>query len=75
MTDKQKTEDEALENTLFSDISYICNSTKLIIDSLQKGLDIAQLPNGDVIITEVKTINTQYTWDKNKNKMVKLNQI
>lgn len=75
MADKQKTEETETENALFSDISYICNSTKLIIDSLQKGLDIAQLPNGDVIITEVKTINTQYTWDKNKNKMVKLNQI
>jgi len=60
---------------LFSDVGYICGSTNLIVDSLQRGLDIAQLPSGDVIVTEVKTINTQYTWDKEKNRMVKLNQI
>jgi hypothetical protein len=62
-------------NNLFSDISYICNSTKLIVDSLRKGMDIAQLPNGDVIVTEIKTVNTQYTWDKEKNKMTKLAQL
>lgn len=62
-------------DNLFSDISYICNSTKLIVDSLRRGMDIAQLPNGDVIITEVKTVNTQYTWDKEKNKMIKLAQL
>jgi hypothetical protein len=62
-------------DNLFSDISYICNSTKLIIDSLRKGMDIAQLPNGDVIVTEIKTVNTQYTWDKEKNKMTKLAQL
>ena len=59
---------------IFSDIGYICGSTSLIIDSLQKGMDIAQLPSGDIIVTEVKTINTQYSWDKNKKRMVKVSQ-
>lgn len=68
-------EDHQEEQDIFSDIRYICNSTTLIVDSLQKGLDVAQLPNGDVIITEIKVVNTQYTWDKNKKKMVKLSQI
>lgn len=62
------------ENDVFSDIDYICNSTHLIVDSLQRGLDIAQLPNGDIIVTEIKTINTQYVWDKNKGRMLKMSQ-
>ena len=59
---------------IFSDIKYICGSTSLIVESLQKGLDIAQLPSGDVIVTEVKTVNTHYSWDKNKQRMVKIGQ-
>lgn len=62
------------ENDIFSDIKYICGSTSLIVDSLQKGLDVAQLPSGDIIITEIKTVNTQYSWDKNKQRMVKVGQ-
>lgn len=60
--------------SVFDDIKYICNSSKLITDSLQKGFDVAQLPNGDVIITEIKTINVQYTWDETKQKMVRISQ-
>lgn len=59
---------------IFSDIEYICNSTGLIVESLQRGLDVAQLPNGDVMITEIKIVNTQYSWDKNKKRMVKISQ-
>lgn len=62
------------ENDVFSDINYICKSTSLIVDSLQRGLDVAQLPNGDVLITEIKTVNTQYSWDKNKQRMLKVSQ-
>lgn len=62
------------QDFIFSDINYICGSTSLIIDSLQKGLDIAQLPSGDIIVTEVKTVNTQYSWNPEKNKMVKIAQ-
>ena len=59
---------------IFSDIKYICGSTSLIVDALQKGLDIAQLPSGDVIITEVKTVNTHYSWDSAKQRMVRVSQ-
>ncbi len=65
---------EVSTNDIFSDIKYICGSTSLIVESLQKGLDIAQLPSGDVIVTEVKTVNTHYSWDKNKQRMVKISQ-
>jgi hypothetical protein len=59
---------------IFSNLKYICNSTSLIVESLQRGLDVAQLPSGDVIVTEVKTINTQYSWDEAKQRMVKISQ-
>jgi hypothetical protein len=59
---------------IFSDLKYICNSTSLIVDSLQRGLDVAQLPSGDVIVTEVKIVNTQYSWDKIKQRIVKISQ-
>ncbi len=62
------------EEDIFSDIHYICRSTPLIVDSLQKGLDVAQLPNGDIVITEVRTVNTHYSWDKNKQKMTRISQ-
>ena len=65
---------EGEKDDIFSDIHYICKSTSLIVDSLQKGLDVAQLPNGDILITEVKTVNTQYSWDKNKQKMARISQ-
>lgn len=61
-------------NGIFSNLKYICNSTSLIVESLQRGLDVAQLPSGDVIVTEVKTINTQYSWDEAKQRMVKISQ-
>ena len=62
------------KDDLFSDINYICKTTPLIVDSLKNGLDVAQLPNGDILTTEVKTINTQYSWDKTKQRMFKTNQ-
>lgn len=71
---EEKIKKEEGEGDIFSDIKYICNSTSLIVDSLQKGLDVAQLPTGDVIVTEVKTINTQYSWDPAKGRMVKISQ-
>lgn len=69
------TQDQQEEQDIFTNIRYICSSSTLIVDSLQKGLDVAQLPSGDVIVTEIKVINTQYSWDKNKQKMVKISQI
>jgi hypothetical protein len=55
-----------------SDIRYICKSCSLITESLQKGCDVMQLPNGDIVITEVKTFTFQYTWDEKKGKLVRV---
>lgn len=67
-------ENQELEtNDTLCDVKYICKSSNLITDALQKGMDVAQLPNGDIIITEVKTVNVQYSWDSDKNKMIRVN--
>ena len=55
-----------------TDIDYICKSTTLITESLRNGKDIAQLPNGDIIITERKIVHLHYTWDPVKAKMVRI---
>ena len=54
--------------------NYICKATPLIVESLKNGLDVAQLPNRDILNTEVKTVNTQYSWDKTRQKMFKASQ-
>ncbi len=66
--------EEESKDDIFSDINYICKTTPLIVESLKNGLDVAQLPNGDILTTEVKTVNTQYSWDKTKQRMFKTNQ-
>lgn len=66
--------EEESKDDIFSDINYICKTTPLIVDSLKNGLDVAQLPNGDILTTEVKTINTQYSWDKTKQRLFKASQ-
>ena len=57
---------------VMSDIRYICKSCSLITESLQKGCDVMQMPNGDIIITEVKTVTFQYSWDEKKGKLVRV---
>jgi hypothetical protein len=63
---------KADEKDVMSDIRYICKSCSLITESLQKGCDVMQMPNGDIIITEVKTFTFQYTWDEKKGKLVRV---
>lgn len=60
------------EKNVFEDLGYICESTGLITDALQRGLDVTQMPNGDVIITEVKTVNIHYVWDMSKQRLVRV---
>jgi len=59
------------QSEILVDLRYICKSSSLITESLRNGIDVVQMPNGDIILTEVKTINTQYVWDRAKEKMVR----
>ena len=50
---------------------YVCKSCSLITESLQKGCDVMQLTNGDIIVTEMKAVTFQYTWDDKRGKLVR----
>lgn len=60
------------ERDVMSDVRYIRKSCVLITEALQKGCDVMHMPNGDIIITEVRTMTYQYTWDAKKGKMVRV---
>lgn len=54
------------------DPKYLSKSHDLITDYLKRGCDVLQMPNGDVIVTEVKTVTSRYIWDEKKEKMIKV---
>jgi hypothetical protein len=53
------------------DPRYLRQSSSLIQDALQKGFDVLQLANGDIVTTGTKTVVFQYRWDEEKGKLVK----
>lgn len=59
------------DGDLMSDSKYICKSCSLITESLQKGCDVMQLPNGDIVVTELKPVTFYYTWDAKKETLVR----
>ncbi len=58
-------------NNIMNDMRYISRSCSLITESLQKGCDVMQMPNGDIIVSELKTVTFNYTWDLKKGKLVR----
>lgn len=59
---------------LMTDPDYLRQSSSLINEALQKGFDVLQLANGDIVTTGTKTIVHQYTWDTGKGKLTKMKQ-
>jgi len=60
------------EKDVMSDIRYISKSCSLITEALQKGCDVIQMPNGDIIINEPKIVTFQYSWDDKKGKLIRI---
>jgi len=56
---------------LMRNADYLRQSSSLINDALQKGFDVLQLANGDIVTTGTKIVVTQYSWDDDKGKLVK----
>lgn len=56
-----------------SEPAYLRQSSDLIKSSLQSGLDVLQLANGDIVTTETKTVVTKYVWNVAKKKLVQKN--
>ncbi len=59
------------ENNVMNNVQYLCKASDIINESLKDGKDVAQLPNGNIIVRETKIITTCFTWDDKKQKMVK----
>ena len=62
---------EDIDDDILTDPKYIWKLSSLVTDSLQNGCDVMQMPNGDIITTETKTITLQYFWDKQKEDFAK----
>jgi hypothetical protein len=51
--------------------NYLRQSSALINEALQKGYDVLQLANGDIVTTGTKIVVTTYAWDEERSKLVK----
>jgi hypothetical protein len=70
-TGKKSAEAEPEITNMMLDPRYLRQSSSLIQDALQKGFDVLQLANGDIVTTGTKTVVYQYAWDEEKGKLVK----
>lgn len=59
------------EKNVIADLRYISKSCALVTESLQKGCDVMQMPNGDIIVSELKTVTFNYSWDSKKGKLIR----
>jgi hypothetical protein len=57
--------------SLMGDQRYLRQSAALINDALQKGFDVLQMPNGDVVTTGTKVVVSTYSWDEKRGRLVK----
>lgn len=71
-----ETKKKSLKNndSPFFDVKYICQASSLITESIRRGFDVTQLPNGDVNVTEVRIVNVHYSWNPVKEKFIKTGQ-
>lgn len=67
----RKTDGDPEITNMMLDPRYLRQSSSLIQDALQKGFDVLQLANGDIVTTGTKTVVYQYAWDNDKGKLVK----
>src|ERR1700761_3390175 len=68
---RKTAESEPEITNMMLDPRYLRQSSSLIQDALQKGFDVLQLANGDIVTTGTKTVVYQYAWDEEKGKLVK----
>ena len=68
---KRSSDAEPEITNMMLDPRYLRQSSSLIQDALQKGFDVLQLANGDIVTTGTKTVVYQYAWDNEKGKLLK----
>ncbi len=64
-------ESDSQLSDLMTDPDYLRQSSALINEALQKGFDVLQMPNGDIVTTGTKTVVNTYSWDNDKAKLLK----
>jgi hypothetical protein len=64
-------DDDDSDLSIMSDARYLRSAGSLIGDALQKGFDVLQMANGDIVMTGTKTVVYTYTWDEDKGKLVR----
>lgn len=73
MLDDINPEDSAI-TAMMMDPDYLRQSSSLIQEALQKGFDVLQLANGDIVCTGTKTIVHRYSWDEDQVKLAQVKQ-
>ncbi len=68
---KNTQENEPEITNMMLDPRYLRQSSALIQEALQKGFDVLQLANGDIVTTGTKTVVYQYSWDEERGKLLK----
>ncbi|MFW0777612.1 MAG: DUF2671 domain-containing protein [Rickettsiales bacterium] len=68
---KKASESDPEITNMMLDPRYLRQSSSLIQEALQKGFDVLQLANGDIVTTGTKTVVYQYSWDESKGKLTK----
>lgn len=71
VSSEQAEQDPARLADLMSNPDYLRQSSALINEALQKGFDVIQMPNGDIVTTGTKVIVNTYKWDDVKTKLDK----
>jgi hypothetical protein len=66
-----KSDADTASGDMMSDPRYLRQSSALINEALQKGFDVLQLADGDIVMTGVKTVVYQYSWDEEKGKLTR----
>ena len=71
--------EKSQENTSGIDITqmmmnpdYLRQSSSLIHEALQKGFDVLQMEDGNIVMTGTKTIVYRYEWDAEKGRLMKI---
>jgi len=60
------------DTEVFSCPKYIRSSSAFITETLRKGSDVVQMPNGDIVVREIKIVATKYSWSDTAEQMVKV---
>ena len=56
---------------MMMDPRYLRQSSTLVNEALQKGFDVLQLEDGEIVMTGTRTIVYRYYWDAEKGKLMK----